>query len=370
MGSCNCTQQATAQPELDIKAERLMHKQGQQAGILTAIEDPFQPTVQPEPQLKAPVPVDILPLQNIVRGYLGRKGLKAVQKDWLDLGSGQSTEAENREETKEDPTALLSKEAKSTLGRLLPFNYRQRVRDVARLSAQRLADGSIYVGQWITTVNGAVRQGQGKLYKKDGGYIEGYWQAGKPHFQARCIFPNGDHYEGQFSQGLKSGSGHFATFDSSQTYTGQWANDKRNGTGLEVTPDINYEGHFFNDVKTGRGKFQWTDGSWYEGDLLNGEIDGEGEYHWSDGRWYRGQWKEGKMHGKGAYVTADGKKYVGDYVQDRREGQGVYKWGSNTYDGQWQGNKMHGFGYMSVGDGPRKRCEFQEGSKVKELPDS
>lgn len=371
MGNCKCTNQQTEQPELDIKAERALQRQ-QHAGFIasTVIEDPFQPPVQSDPQSQSTTTANVLLLQSVIRGHLDRKRLQAVQKDWLDLEKGQSAESEAGVETREDPKALLSSEAASLLARLPAFVYRQRVRDVVHLPPQQLADGSIYVGQWATISSGLIRQGQGKLYMKDGGFIEGYWQAGKPHLLARCLFPNGDYYEGEFIQGQRSGSGQLLTFDNSLTYKGQWAYNKRNGTGREAVQDVIYEGNFLNDAKTGRGKFQWADGSWYEGDLLNGEIEGEGEYRWSDGRWYKGQWKEGKMHGNGELNTADGKRYVGEFVMDKREGRGVYKWGNNTYDGEWQDNKMHGTGYLSVGDAPRKRCEFREGSKVKELPDS
>ena len=379
MGNCCATQQ-TAQPEIDIKAER---SRGQQAGpsVTTVVEDPFMPankqdTLTASPPIEiataaSPAPIDALPLQNVIRGYLHRKKLRSSQQDWLDLGTLQPVLPETAEDTREDPKGLLTKEAAATLARLPSFIYPQRVRNTANLPPQRVKDSGIYIGQWATTASGAYRQGQGKMYMQDGSYIEGYWQAGKPHHLVRIIYPNGDYYEGQCDKGLKSGSGRFSTFDSSLTYEGQWANDKQNGVGKESSQDGTvYEGSFFNNAKTGKGKFHWTDGSWYVGDLLNGEIDGDGEYHWSDGRWYKGQWKDGKMHGKGEFGSSDGKSYIGDYIQDKREGFGVYKWSNNTYEGQWQGNKMHGVGYMTTGDAPRKKFEFREGSKVQELPDS
>lgn len=371
MGNCKCTHQHTEQPELDIKAERALQRQ-QHAGfiVLTVVEDPFKPSDQSDPQSHPTITANILLLQSVIRGYIDRKGMQAVQKDWLDLGKGQSAESESCIETREEPKTLLSSEAASVLARLPAFVYRQRVRNVVHLPPQQLSDGSIYVGQWAANSTGHIRQGQGKLYMKDGGYIEGYWQAGKPHLLARYIYSNGNYYEGDFIQGQRSGSGQFCTFDNSLTYEGEWAYNKRNGTGRETAQGVIYDGNFLNDTKTGRGKFQWVDGSWFEGDLLNGEIEGEGEYHWSDGKWYKGQWKEGKMHGNGELTTSDAKRYVGEFVMDKREGHGVYKWGNNIYDGEWQDNKMHGTGYLSVGDAPRKRCEFLEGSKVKEFPDS
>ena len=375
MGGCLCDNNPQAQSEVQLKVERYQEQQTA-PGFTTIIEDPFQPAVKSQAQAHSPTdlsapPIDALPLQNAFRGYLHSKTLRTAQRDWLDLGTSHPVLPETTEATQDDPKALLSKEAAATLARLPVFSYPQRVRNVANFPPQRVSDSSIYIGQWAISPSGTYRQGQGKMYLRDGSYIEGYWQAGKPHHLARIVYSNGDFYEGQFDQGLKSGSGHFSAFDSALTYTGMWAGDKRNGVGKESTQDGTvYEGIFRNDTKTGKGKFQWMDGSWYIGEVQTGEIEGQGEYHWSDGRWYKGQWKEGKMHGKGEFGSTDGKNYVGDYVLDRREGYGVYKWGSNTYEGQWQANKMHGVGYITAADGLRKKFEFREGSKVKEVQDS
>ena len=370
MGTCNCRNEQTAQPEVDMKAERSAQKQAQEAGPTTVAEvvDPFQFISTPQPTTSPPKPIDVLPLQSALRGYLDRKTLRSNQENWLDFETGQAPVQESSEETNEELKTLLTTEAAAMCARLPAFIYPFKVRNVATYPPQRLSTGGIYIGQWASTSSGRYRQGKGTLYTPEGGYIEGYWQGGKPHYSVRIIYPNGDFYEGQCQAGVKSGTGRFATFDGSVTYTGEWAHDRRNGSGTETSPDGTiYTGNFRDDAKTGIGKFQWSDGSWYSGDLLNGEIDGQGEYHWGDGRTYTGQWKSGKMHGKGEFLSADGKRYVGDYVMDKREGQGVYTWGNNRYDGQWLGNKMHGIGLISQAGGEVKKFEFRDGSKVKEL---
>jgi len=38
--------------------------------------------------------------------------------------------------------------------------------------------------------------------------------------------------------------------------------------------------------KQGKGRYQWSDGSFYDGDWAQNTINGFGEYFWSDGRVY------------------------------------------------------------------------------------
>ena len=43
---------------------------------------------------------------------------------------------------------------------------------------------------------------------------------------------------------------------------------------------------YVDGLKTGKGKFTWTNGSSYEGEFLNNSIHGKGFYKWPDGRTY------------------------------------------------------------------------------------
>lgn len=82
-------------------------------------------------------------------------------------------------------------------------------------------------------------------------------------------------------------------------------------------------GSFLNGNKHGQGKLTFPDGSKYTGSFENDLISGFGTLNCSDGRMYVGEWKNGNKHGKGVFTWADGRKYDGYYVHDERDGYGV-----------------------------------------------
>jgi hypothetical protein len=273
----------------------------------------------------------------------------------------------------EDVAGLLTAEAKATLERLPKLTLERDVKNVVNGGTKRLTKtNSIYIGQWAIRADGLpARKGKGKLFTSDKGLFEGYWKDGKLHLQGRIIYPNGDYYEGQFENGLRSGAGKFETFNQNSWYNGTWKEDAKHGSGYERFEDgSRYEGDFVNDQKTGKGKFVWADGSSYTGDFLDGQLTGHGDYRWKDGRMYLGEWKDGKMNGRGKFTYADGVKvYEGQYVNDKKEGMGVYKWEDGLYDGPWLKGKMNGIGYLTNSKGVKKRVEFNNGTKVKEIPE-
>lgn len=366
MGNCSCVQGEKRENE------RLLHSQG----------DPVEKTYHVRGYLSAPDPSDsprdtlfdtVLPepfqvqmVQQAVRSYLDRKRVKERTGDWLEFQSDPQTAPEEGEETGEGSfVGLLSGNAREMYRKLQPFRFEQRVKAVVVYGPKRLADGSIYVGEWGILPSGLCRKGRGKLYGKDGGYSEGYWFDGKLHLLGRVIYPNGDCYEGGFQHGFRTGRGLFQSATSS--YTGCWDLNEKHGYGEEHLPgNIIYEGEFQHGVKTGKGTLKWPDGSCYTGDLVKGELEGAGEYTWQDGRSYKGQWKAGKMHGEGEFIYSPSRLYKGHYENDRKEGYGVYSWDGKVYEGQWLDNKMHGEGFLTI-EGLRKRCEFKEGRKVKDL---
>ena len=59
-------------------------------------------------------------------------------------------------------------------------------------------------------------------------------------------------------------------------YIGDWEDDLQSGFGEEIWGDDNgrthYQGTFFKGKKHGRGRFEWSDGSYYEGDFVDGNF--------------------------------------------------------------------------------------------------
>lgn len=60
---------------------------------------------------------------------------------------------------------------------------------------------------------------------------------------------------------------------------------------------MRYEGHFVNDVKSGKGKFTWPDNSSYEGIFKNGDPSTNGKHIGPNGIIYEGNSIRNKKEG-------------------------------------------------------------------------
>ena len=89
-----------------------------------------------------------------------------------------------------------------------------------------------------------------------------------------------------------------------------------------------YEGQFKKgtDLREGRGKQIWADGSIYEGYWADSKANGRGRLIHADGDIYEGDWKNDKADGFGIYRHLDGARYEGYWHDDRQHGQGIETW--------------------------------------------
>ncbi|XP_065111218.1 MORN repeat-containing protein 2 isoform X2 [Paramisgurnus dabryanus] len=91
------------------------------------------------------------------------------------------------------------------------------------------------------------------------------------------IFPNLDKYEGECyhtSDGvvIRKGFG-TQTSASGVTYTGEWNNDKMNGSGTLTHPSgAIYRGLFRNNMYHGKGTYRFPDGTEYNGTFNNNRL--------------------------------------------------------------------------------------------------
>ena len=272
------------------------------------------------------------------------------------------------EEYTESPVEMLTQEARKVMMTVSDLVLRE-VEGVETMTARKLPDNSVYVGDWLRRPNGSlIQHGKGKLYTPDGGFNEGYWKAGALHITGRVIDPTGTWYEGDFVHGIREGVGSMQTLDPKTAYYGRWSMDKRNGYGKELLADGSvYEGNFIQDMRHGEGKLRLKNGNNYTGNFSNGVQNGVGVFRWTDGRMYEGEWRDGKMHGKGAFTYADGSTYEGEYVDDRKEGFGVYHWDGKVYEGPWKEGQMHGRGVITLENGTRTTYEFDMGKRIREV---
>ena len=93
--------------------------------------------------------------------------------------------------------------------------------------------------------------------------------------------------------------------------------------------DGTYIGEFNQDLKEGRGRFEYKNGDIYAGEWKNDQMEGKGVYTFNNGNIYEGEFKNNKQNGKGILVYSEGKcKFEGDFVDGKIDGNGVY-WFSN-----------------------------------------
>ena len=79
------------------------------------------------------------------------------------------------------------------------------------------------------------------------GSYRGGFRAGMKHGRGIKVMPNGDRYEGDFSDDFRDGKGLYVWGDKTP-----WAGDR-------------YEGEYRRDLRHGWGVFQWSNGDRYEG---------------------------------------------------------------------------------------------------------
>lgn len=177
--------------------------------------------------------------------------------------------------------------------------YRDEVQKIGKstkMSAQTLADGSIYEGEWV----GPVRHGRGVLK-----------------------LPDGSSYSGQFEHGVVHGFAAY-TLPTGAKYEGEWRLGKQDGEGREITAEgAIYQGQYKDGKKEGHARISYPDGSSFEGQVSDGKLHGKGKYVWSNGHCYEGDWQDDMMHGDGVYTWPTGVKFVGQYQNNLKHGTGV-----------------------------------------------
>lgn len=101
-------------------------------------------------------------------------------------------------------------------------------------------------------------------------------------------------YQGEFVDGVSEGFGVFVDRDDNggSFYEGNWVDDYQHGEGVEVwnNNEFKYTGTFENGQKSGEGRFEQLDGSYYQGQFKDGGFEGHGVYYFADdGSIYEGE---------------------------------------------------------------------------------
>lgn len=96
----------------------------------------------------------------------------------------------------------------------------------------------------------------------------------------------------------------------------------RHGYGCQIfdpTPEgsfsSKYEGEWYKDKRTGKGKIVFSDGDSYVGEFVNNLFEGKGKFCWNNSKdSYEGSWSGGKMEGVGCFTHRDGFELKGNYL--------------------------------------------------------
>jgi len=108
-------------------------------------------------------------------------------------------------------------------------------------------------------------------------------------------FPNGDKYEGQMSNGMMNGMGHYV-FANGDVYTGQFRFGKAHGNGkLTYTNGDVYTGEFAEDRMCGRGNYVYANGDRFVGSFRDDLPHGEGVHILAEGGVHGGMWEFGQL---------------------------------------------------------------------------
>jgi len=122
---------------------------------------------------------------------------------------------------------------------------------------------------------------------------------------------------------LCHGEGKYSFVESGAVYVGQFADDKKEGTGVYIDQlGTSYRGEYVRDRFEGQGIHRWPDGSEYCGQWRNGKKCGPyGRLVNAIGDIYECAWFEGQKHGPGKVIYKCGDAYFGTFVNDLKHGQ-------------------------------------------------
>ena len=212
--------------------------------------------------------------------------------------------------------------------------------------------------------------GIGVLTFADGSQYTGQFQNGKQSGRGRMTQANGDIYQGEWKNNLANGYGSLMNTQGG-TSEGDWLDDRQHGFGKETWEfgKIKFQGQYVNGTKNGKGRYEWSDGSYYDGMFVNGSFSGQGTYYFADTeRTYIGQFEDNLFDGKGQMTQKD-RVYTGDFKQGNKCGQGTLVYANgNKYIGSWQDDVQHGIGiFYNQAEGTKKQGEWKLGKRIQWL---
>ena len=194
------------------------------------------------------------------------------------------------------------------------------------------ANGDRYTGSWFLDQP----NGKGKYYFKSRERYEGDFKSGKFEGQGTMYYPDGAYYTGAWKNNRKNGAGKLVDSEGKAT-NGTWAMGKLiNSTNAAGTtaqtqnkpkpqgapnkpastkPDVaGLRNCGTAHCNSGKGYYDYPDGSRWVGAFKNGYPSGNGTCYYSDGNRYEGEWANNAPNGEGIMYFAGGRVYGAVWV--------------------------------------------------------
>jgi hypothetical protein len=260
-------------------------------------------------------------------------------------------------------------------------------------------NGSYYEGEWENNK----MSGKGKemlIFDTHTEYYEGeflynnFYGVGTLKFDSKLDPNDSFTYVGNFVNNLYHGNGKLTR--PNQSYNGEWEMGEKQGYGIHIYTSLDdptfsytYKGDFVDNMMDGAGEYNdttgqtfiglWKNDEYYKGTLTNtfdgktikriGEFKnnllvGKGKLEYSDGSYYDGMWQYGRKNGNGIELFSNGDKFTGRYYMDNIvNGTMEYPKGNyySSYTGDFKYNMFHGKGKLIYSDGRIEEGTFEDG---------
>jgi hypothetical protein len=216
--------------------------------------------------------------------------------------------------------------------------------------------------------SGNCANGNGLFRFTNGDTYNGTWYNNQPNGKGIYLFSSKERYEGEFVKGKFEGQG-IMHYPDGVRYIGGWRNNRKHGQGKLVATDgrIIREGQWnngeFSATPSGGGQpvTQTTrptntvtpDKPAANRNQITGLTNCASTYCRS---------------GRGYYDYPDGSRWVGEFKDGLPFGRGICHYANgDRYDGQWQHNAPYGEGVMYFASGRAYGAVWVNGSPVREL---
>ncbi len=211
------------------------------------------------------------------------------------------------------------------------------------LGVYTFATGNVYSGSFGKNKF----SGQGTMNFASGNKYVGNWEDDQPNGQGIFYFSGNDRYEGSFVNGKFTGNGTMF-YKNNEKYVGQWQENLRHGYGKMVRSNGSViEGNWVNgQIKVQNGGN--TEGSKISEVATSGNEtlqdcnkiyckSGKGTFQYGDGSKWTGEFKDGVPEGQGTCQYANGDKYVGRFERHAPQGEGtMYHSNGRIVSAMWE----------------------------------